>query len=182
MATFAQQPQDDNLVTGWNVQGNFTGNGATGFGTPGPGFAQPAVAPISGTYTSALQGGAGFPNPPKAEDIGSENDGAYNVSILTNPGYADGNTIMTGTLAAPSPTTTGVQNPYGMNATLTIVYGATGTTAQVAPYAASAAAATFGATQPVAASANTVIAVPPAGWVKLASIANLTSVVWTPVN
>lgn len=83
MATFAQQPQDENLVSGWNVQGN---NFSTStFGQPGGGYAE---AGVIGAVTTASQPNAGFPYPPGAANVGAENSGSYTTSVLENESYS----------------------------------------------------------------------------------------------
>lgn len=180
MAIGANVP-DENLVPGWNSQGNFTL--ASTVGTPGQGYATSGAVPASPNLSASSQASSGLPQPPGALNINAENSGSQTVPVLTNPGYADGTTLLNPSAlpTTPVPTTTGVQNPYGMNATVTITNTTTATTAAVAPYAASAATAVFGSNQPVIVGVTSIL-VPPAGWVKVASATNITGVVWTPVN
>lgn len=123
MAIFAQPTADMNLVPGWDVQGNGSG------GNPGPdapGYGEPGN---TGAVYGPGQPGAGFPNPPQAEDVGGENSGSYGESVLVNPGYADatgpgGRTLpanIGGTqVTAPTMTTaTKSTNPTNLVATVT---------------------------------------------------------------
>lgn len=180
MAIGANVP-DENLVPGWNSQGNFTL--ASTVGTPGQGYATSGAVPASPNLSASSQASSGLPQPPGALNIGTEASGSQSVPVLTNPGYADGSTILNPSAlpTTPVPTTTGVQNPYGMNAIVTLTVGTAATTASVAPYAATAAAAVFGTAQ-TAPIGTTGFMVPPAGWIKVALATNITGVTWAPVN
>lgn len=173
MAIFAQPTQDENLVPGWNVQGNINPGGETG-------YAQAAAVPASpANGVSTGQAGAGLPNPPQAFDINNENSAAYGESILTNPGYADGNTSLASSVIAPIPSTaTAVQNPFGMNATVALTV--TGVTSvQVAPFTTGSPA--FGPAIAFAAAGIFQVSVPPAGFLKAAGTA-ISAATWTPTN
>ena len=177
MATFAQPTPDENLVQGWNVQGNFT-NSST-IGVPGQGFSQAGVAPPNGVLSAAAIAGAGTPQPPGALNIGSENAGSQNVSILTNPGYQEVGNLL-GAITAPAipASTVAAQNPSGLAAVVTIT-GGTVTVISTAPYASSAAAATFtqvGTTTPAT------VTVPAAGFIKMTYSVVPTSWSWVTTN
>lgn len=181
MATFAQPTQDENLLVGWTVQG--TGPTQSTTGIPGQGYASGAAVPAnSAALSAASQAGAGFPNPPGAINIGAENSGAYGVSILTNPGYSDGSTSLAGApLTAPLPSTTGVQQPYGMNATA-VITGAAITSVYVSPFQLSGIPSGTSSPWVLAwtGSAGAVpnISVPPAGYLKTVG-GNATAVFYT---
>ena len=162
MAQFAAPTPDENLTQGWNVQGNFTG--ASTLGVPGAGFAQAGVAPTPSTLTG--QANAGFPQPPGAMNIGSENSAAYSASALANPGYADGQNTQMGAIAAPTipATTVALQNPSGLAALVTVT-GGTVTAIATAPWVpGGSGAATF---TTIALATPATVTVPPAGWIKL---------------
>lgn len=104
---FAEPTANENLVPGWNVQGNISGDGQTGYAQEGN------VAPVSGSATVG-QAGAGYPNPPLAMDIDAEASGAYTESALTNGSYTYPVTTAIGTTVnGPVVTTAGVQSPFG---------------------------------------------------------------------
>jgi hypothetical protein len=185
MSQFAIPTPDENLVPGWNVQGNFASSATVG--VPGQGYASPAAVPApTAAYNTQSQANAGFPNPPGAFNIGAENSGAYTASILTNPGYADGNTIIAGTgLTAPNVTTTGVQSPYGLSAQATIVYPSGATAIYVAPFQTTGipagTSAPWVAVLTGNAAAGTIsVSVPAAGYLKTVG-ANATSTTYVPV-
>ena len=174
MATFAQPTPDENLVPGWNVQANAPA-----------GFAQAAPVP---TTTVVGQAGAGFPNPPGAGNIGSENSAAYTTSALANGSYSlTPTTSLSASLTSPNVTTAGVQQPFGVNAIATLVVPVSVTAIYTAPFQSTG--------QPSGTSAPWVqvwtgtstagqviqINVPPAGYVKIVG-ANATSVTYTPTN
>lgn len=176
MAQFAQQTPDENLVQGWTVQGNIITGGVTG-------YAQAAPVPVT---TNVGQAGAGLPNPPLAENIGSENSGAYGASVLNNGSYSV--TPNTSTTAAPVttpvPGLTAAQQPFGVNATAYIVIPSTVTGVYVAPFSTTAPSGTGSPWVLVSAGgvAETVTAtVPPAGWIKTTGVA-ATSVSYVPTN
>jgi hypothetical protein len=176
MAQFAQQTPDENLSPGWTVQG--TGSAQSTTGIPGAGFAQSAVVP-AGTVVG--QTSAGFPNPPGAGNIGSENSAAYTSQILVNGSYSvSPTTSLSQLLTAPTvpASTVAVQSPTGLNATVSTT-GGTVTAISVAPWnAGGSAAATF--TQ-VATSSPAAFSVPPAGYVKM-TYSSAPTWVWTPTN
>jgi len=180
MAQFAQPTPDENLSPGWNVQGTGSAQSTTGI----PGYAQ--GAPV-GASISTGQAGAGYPNPPGAGNIGAENSGSYAQSILSNPGYATGSGAYSVTLTAPIPTTTGVTNPFGMNATANMVLPVSVTAIYVAPWQSTGQPSGTGApwTQvlPATSTAGEIfpVSVPPGGYVKLVG-ANATSVTWIPTS
>jgi hypothetical protein len=80
---------DENLVPGWNVQGGSNGNTSSGPGSAG--YAQKGV---TGDISVAIPGsatsnpGGGFPYPPGAMNVGSENSAAYSTPILENSSYS----------------------------------------------------------------------------------------------
>jgi hypothetical protein len=128
MAIFAQPTPDMNLVPGWDVQGNGSAGEA---GPDAPGYGQ---AGNTGTVYGPGQTGAGFPNPPGAENVGGENSGSYSTSILANPGYADatgpgGRTLPANiggaTVNAPAVPASGVvaANPTNLVATVVVASG-----------------------------------------------------------
>jgi hypothetical protein len=182
MAIFAQPTPDENLSSGWNVQGTGAGQVSDGAaGIPGSGYAESAAIPASPNLSAALQPNSGLPYPPKAEDVGSETDGASGVAILTNPGYADGNTSLSASATSPIPSTTAaVQNPFGVNASVALTSGATATTVQVAPF--TTGSPTYGPAIALTASAVTQVSVPPAGFLKAAAAGDITAATWTPTN
>lgn len=167
MAQFAQPTPDENLVPGWNVQAN----------TGSPGFAQSGVVPVT---ANVGQAGAGLPNPPGASNIGSQNSSAYSESVLTNGSYAvTPTTTLSQVATLPVPTTTGVQQPFGVN-TQAAVTGASVTSIAVAPFTTGTPAYTTVATFTASANAVTV-SVPPGGFIKTGG-ANATAVSYTPTN
>lgn len=177
MAPFAQPTPDENLVQGWNVQGNFTA--AATVGVPGAGFTQPAVVPAT---TNVGQTSAGFPNPPGAGNVGSENSASYTSQILVNGSYSISPvpSLSAGITAPAIPASTvAAQSPSGLNSTVTVTGGTT-TVISVAPWSSGgAAAATFtqvGTTTPAT------FSVPPAGYVKITYSVVPTSWSWTPTN
>ena len=166
MAQFAAPTPDENLVPGWQVQGNAP-----------LGFAQSGVIPA---VTTAGQANAGLPYPPGAENVGAENSGSQSVSVLTNGSYSVGpNTSLANSATLPLPTTTGVQQPYGVN-TQAAVTGASMTGLMVAPFTTGTPAYTTVATFTASANAVTV-SIPPGGFIKTVG-ANATAVVYTPTN
>lgn len=176
-AIFAQPTADENLVPGWNVQGN---NG----GTAGNGYATAGAVPPAPNLSSALQGSAGFPYPPKAEDVGSENDGASGVSILTNPGYATGNGTILGAITAPTIPASGtaLANPSGLAAQVSVT-GGTLTEIQVAPFtAAGVGSAVFTEVAAGDAAGSAPVVVPGGGWIKLTYSVVPTSWSWVTTN
>lgn len=182
MAPFAQPTPDENLINGWNVQGNFTA--AATVGIPGAGFAQAALTPA---VTVQGQTSAGFPNPPGAGNVGSENSAAYTSQILVNGSYsASPTTSLSQTATAPLPVTAnGVQQPYGVNTTAAIT-GASITSIKTAPFQASGVPATGSGVWTTVwtgtASGNPIsVSVPPAGYI-LTVGGNATAVVYTPSN
>lgn len=153
MAQFAQPTPDENLVPGWQVQSNVPA-----------GFAQAGVAPTPSTLTG--QANAGFPQPPGALNIGAENSGSQTASVLSNPGYADGQNTMLGTITAPTvpATTVAAQNPSGLAAIVTVT-GGTVTGVATAPWVpGGSGSATF---TTVATATPATVTVPPGGWIKL---------------
>jgi hypothetical protein len=175
MAQFAQQTPDENLSPGWTVQG--TGSAQATTGIPGEGYAVSGVVPAA---TNVGQTSAGFPNPPGAGNIDSENSGSYTSQILVNGSYSVSPTTNLSTTATlPLPTTTGVQQPYGVN-TSAAVTGAAVTSVAVAPFTTGTPVYTTVFTG--TASANPIlVSVPPGGWVKTVG-GNATAVVYTPTN
>lgn len=162
MAQFAIPTTDENLTTGWNVQGNFTGASSLGF--PGPGYGITGVIPPASLFSN--QPNAGFPQPPGAGNIGNENSAAYSQSILTNPGYAPGQNTILGTIPAPTvpATTVAAANPSGLAALVTLA-GGTVTAVATAPYnQAGPGSATF---TTVATASPATVTVPPGGYIKL---------------
>lgn len=162
MAQFAAPTTDENLTGGWNVQGNFPNAATLGF--PGPGYGITGVVPPPSTLTG--QANAGFPQPPGALNIGAENSGSQTQSVLTNPGYADGQNTQLGAITAPAvpATTVAATNPSGLAAIVTLA-GGTVTVVATAPYnPAGAGSATF---TTVATASPATVTVPPAGYIKL---------------
>lgn len=152
MANFAAQPQDENLVYGWNNQGSF----ATG--TAPAGFAQAGVAPAPGTVVGQAGSGIASPN----GIVGNQ----YALPILENAGYADGNGTMLGTITPPAvpATTVAIQNPSGL-ASLVTLAGGTVTVVATAPFnAAGSGTATF---TTVAVTSPATVTVPPGGYIKM---------------
>lgn len=185
MAIGANVP-DENLIPGWNSQGNFAL--ASTVGTPGQGYATSGVVPASPNLSASSQALSGYPQPPGALNIGTENAGSQTVPVLTNPGYADGSTLLNVTpLTAPNVTTAGVQNPFGLNAQTTMVVPTGVTAMYVAPFQSTGQpagtsapwvqvqSAAFGSTT------TATVSVPPAGYIKTVG-ANVTSTTWTPTN
>lgn len=180
MAIFAQPTPDENLSPGWNVQGTGAGQVSDGAaGIPGSGYAESAAIPASPNLSAASQPNAGVPNPPGAINVGGENSGAYGVSVLTNPGYADGSTSLSASVAAPIPTTTAaVQNPFGLNASVALTVG-TACSVQVAPF--TTGSPTYGPAIALAVGISQV-SVPPAGFLKASAAGDITAATWTPTN
>lgn len=120
--------EDENLVTGWTVQGGGQGQAAA-TGVPGAGYAQAANVAATTALTTTGQAGAGVPNPPLAFDVSGENSAAYAESILTNPGYADVSPVLVtpGALPAglvPFPASgTAFTNPTALSAAVVITGG-----------------------------------------------------------
>jgi len=167
MPTFAQPTPDENLVPGWNVQANAPA-----------GFAQSGVVPA---VTVNGQTSAGFPNPPGAGNIGSENSAAYTSQILVNGSYSvSPNTSLSQSVTPPAipATTVAAQSTTGLNATVTVT-GGTVTQISVAPWnPGGSAASTFTV---VATATPATFSVPPAGYVKMTySVAPTWT--WTPTN
>lgn len=183
MAQFAIPTPDENLSPGWNVQG--TGVAQATSGKPGVGYAESGVVPANPNNAQPNQASAGYPSPPGAANVAGEASGSYSTQILENPGYASvgSNLLTTVTVLNAALVTAGNQNPFGVAAVCNVLSGATATTATVAPFtAAGVASAVFGSALALTASEGTDIPVPPAGWVKFAADADVTSVVWTPLN
>lgn len=174
MAQFAAPTPDENLVPGWNSQGNFT-NAAT-LGVPGAGYSQAApfgqVTPLTG------QANAGFPNPPGAMNVGSENSAAYSTSVLANPGYADGSLIRGATATTPIPTTAGVNQPFGTEALVSLVIPVSVTAIATAPFTTGTPVYTNVWTGTSSAGQVVVFSVPGDGWIRMTG-ANATSVTYT---
>jgi hypothetical protein len=168
-AVFGQPTPDENLVPGWNSQSS----------PAAPGYAQAGIAPAITTVATALQANAGVPQPAGAENVAGENSGSQSVSILMNPGYADGNGTILGQLASalvPVPlTTVAFQNPSGLAAIVTVV-GGTVTGVAVAPNVAGVAG-----TYTTIATGDATVTVPPAGFIKLTYSAAPTWV-WVTTN
>jgi hypothetical protein len=184
MAQFAIPTPDENLVPGWNVQGNFAS--VSTVGEPGQGYASPAAVPApTAAYNTQSQANAGYPNPPGAFNIGSENSGSYTSSILTNPGYADGSTQLTQAPVTLAITTAGVQNPFGMSAQVTATLSTSVTALYVSPF--QAAGQPSGTSSPWVAvvsgapAGSEIISfmVPPGGYAKTTGAAT-TATTWTP--
>lgn len=183
MPIFAQPTPDENLSPGWTSQG--TGSAQSTTGIPGQGYATPAAVPApTAALSAALQASAGFPQPPGAANINGENSGAYGASVLTNPGYADGNTLISGTpLTSPLPSTAGIQSPLGTSATATIT-GAAITAIYVAPFqntgipSGTSSPWVQVATGTAGFAVDINVAVPAAGYVKTVG-GNATAVAWT---
>lgn len=190
MATYAQQPQDENLVSGWNVQGNYSSTLQETFGIPGSGYAEPGAAGVptvtEGNNTQNLPG-SGYPYPPGAMDVGAEESGSYGVPILQNPGYADGSTLIGAEAALPVPTTTGVQQPFGVSTMAAIVVPDTVTAISVAPFVSSTVLSPATPVYTVVwsgtatAAEEITVTVPAAGFVKMTG-ANATSVTYTALG
>jgi hypothetical protein len=153
MAQFAQPTPDENLVPGWNVQSSAPA-----------GFAQAGVAPTPSNLSGQLL--AGFPYPPGAANVGSENSASYSASSLANPGYADGQNTALGGITAPAvpASTVAALNPSGLAALVTLSGGTT-TIISTAPWnVGGSGAASFtqvGTTTPAT------VTVPPAGYIKV---------------
>lgn len=182
-ANFAQTTPDENLSPGWNVQG--TGAAQSTSGKPGVGYAESGVVPANPSNALPNQASAGYPNPPGAMNVAGEASGSYSTQILENPGYASAgnNMLTTVTVLNAALATAGNQNPFGVAAVCNVLSGGTATTATVAPFtAAGVASAVFGSALALTASEGTDVPVPPAGWIKFAVNADVTSVVWTPIN
>ena len=118
-AIFAQPTADENLVPGWNVQGD----SPAGYGQAGN----------TGTIYGPGQDLSGYPQPPGAENIGSES-GSSSTPILANAGYADATgpggrqlpqNIGGSTVNAPSIPASGTvaTNPTNLVATVVIAGG-----------------------------------------------------------
>jgi hypothetical protein len=168
---------DENLVPGWNSQGNFAL--ASTVGTPGQGYATSGAVPASANLSASLQASSGLPQPPGALNIGAENSGSQGVPVLTNPGYADGNTLMTVSATSPNVTTAGVQQPFGVSANAAIITPTGITAIAVAPFTLGTPSYTNVWTGTSVAAAAVTVTVPPAGFVKTVG-ANATSVTYTP--
>jgi hypothetical protein len=179
MAQFAIPTPDENLVPGWNVQSTFAN--ASTIGEPGAGYAQPGVTPPATALSAAYQASAGFPQPPGALNIGSENSGSQTVSVLTDPGYSVANGTTLGAITAPSipATTVAANNPSGLAALVTIT-GGTVTVISTAPFnSAGPGSATFtqvGTTTPAT------VTVPPGGYIKMTYSVVPTSWTWVATN
>jgi len=167
MAPFAQPTPDENLVQGWNVQGNFA---ATSTGVPGAGFAQPAaIGPVANVGQASAGGNS------QAGGVAP-----FETNVLVNGSYSvSPTTSLLQSAAAPIPTTAGVQQPYGVN-TLAAVTGASVTSIAVAPFTTGTPVYTTVATFTASANAVTV-SIPPGGFIKTGG-ANATAVVYTPTN
>lgn len=160
---------------GWSAQQLGANAGQTG-------YAQNGIAPAAAVVGSALQAGGGLPYPALAEDVQGENAGSQTAQILTNPGYADGNTML-GAITAPSIPASGtaVQNPSGLAAIVTIVAGTVSAIA-TAPWATSAGAATFTTVNPGETGTETQVTVPSGGFIKLTYSVVPTSWSWVTTN
>jgi hypothetical protein len=179
MATFAQPTPDENLSPGWTSQG--TGSAQSTTGIPGAGYAQGATVPVAVALATSSPGvilGAGLPQPQGALNIGAENSGSQTVSILSNPGYADGNGTIVGFLTPPTvpASTVAAQNPSGLAAIVTITGGTT-TFIFTAPLV-NGAAGTY--TQ-VGTTTPQTVTVPPAGFIKI-TYSGAPTWVWTTTN
>lgn len=130
MAQFAVAPQDENLTSGWNVQGNAPGGGTnygqTTIGAPGSGYGQAANTTLS--YGPG-QVSAGLPQPPGALNVGSQNSGSQTLSVLLNAGYADATGAANRTLPANIGGST--VNPPAVPATTVLATNPTSLAAQV---------------------------------------------------
>lgn len=175
MPTFAQPTPDENLVQGWNVQGNFTA--AATVGAPGAGFAQAALTPVV-----AVQGQTSAGSNTMAGGVAP-----FETNVLVNGSYSvTPNTSLTQTATAPLPVTAnGVQQPYGVNTTAAVT-GAAITSIKTAPFQPSGVPGTGSAVWTTVwtgtASANPIsVSVPPAGYI-LTVGGNATAVVYTPNN
>lgn len=119
MPIYAQPTPDENLVAGWNVQGNVNPGGETGY----------AQAAITGTATNVGQASAGFPQPAGAMNANpSENSVAYSESVLQNGSYSVSPTTQIGqtvswTGAAIPATTVAKVQPFATSALLTVTGG-----------------------------------------------------------
>lgn len=167
--------QDQNLVYAWSAQKLGATAGQSGYG-------QPSVTPAAGVLGSALQPSAGLPSPVGAENVQGENSGSQTAQILTNPGYADGNTQL-GAVTAPTIPASGtaVQNPSGLAAIVTVVAGTVSAIA-TAPWATSAGAATFTTVNPGETGTETQVTVPGGGFIKLTYSVVPTSWSWVTTN
>lgn len=118
-AIYAQPTPDENLVSGWNVQGNVNPGGETGY----------AQAGVTGNVANVGQASAGFPLPAGAMNANpSENSGAYSESVLENGSYSVTPTTQIGqtvswTGAAIPATTVAKAQPFGVNAVMTVTGG-----------------------------------------------------------
>lgn len=121
MAQFAIPTPDENLVPGWNAQGNTS----AGYGQAGN----------TGTIYGPGQSGAGTPQPPSTGSQGT--NGAAAESVLVNPGYADATgpgtrllpqNIAGSSVALPTVPATGVVVANPTNLVATVVIAANGAT------------------------------------------------------
>jgi hypothetical protein len=167
--------QNEYLVYGWSAQQLGASAGQSGYGQPG-------VVPAAAALASALQTGAGLPYPVGAENVQGENAGSQSVQILTNPGYADGNTQL-GAITAPTipASTVAVQNPSGLASIVTVVAGTVSAIA-TAPWAVNAGAATFTTVNPGETGTETQVTVPGGGFIKLTYSVVPTSWSWVTTN
>lgn len=163
------------LVYGWSAQTLGAVAGQSGYGQNG-------VTPAAANVGSALQPSAGLPNPAGSENVQGEASGSQTAQILTNPGYADGNTQL-GAITAPTIPASGtaVQNPSGLAAIVTVVAGTVSAIA-TAPWATSAGAATFTTVNPGETGTETQVTVPGGGFIKLTYSVVPTSWAWVTTN
>lgn len=84
---------DENLVPGFTVQ---NAGGGVNYSA--------AYVPVVGDVTTNSQANAGFPFPPGAANVGSENSGSYAKSVLTNASYS---VSQVGAAAGTNPTAVG---------------------------------------------------------------------------
>lgn len=139
------------LVYAWSNQQLGATAGQTG-------YAQNGVAPSVGNLSAAEQASSGASAAPAPTAV---------AEVLTNPGYASNPaTISPGAVPAamvPVPATTvGLQNPTGLNCSVTVT-GGTVTGVAVAPLVNGAA----GTYTTIATASPATVSVPPGGFVKL---------------
>lgn len=160
---FAQPTPDENLIPGWSVQGGGVGQSTSGI--PGSGYSQAGNSTLTYGPGQLL---AGFPQPPGALNVGAENSGSQNVSILTNMGFASATGAANRTLpsniggtvvnapAVPA-TTVLATNPTSLAASV-VITGGTLTVVKTGPQG----TASYAAATQVGTTAGTYI-VPPGG-------------------
>lgn len=110
---FGGNVPDENLVPGFTVQ---NAGGGTNYSA--------SYVPVVGLTTVASQASAGFPYPPGAINVGSENSGSYAESILTNESYSVSQS------QAPAGT-----NPTMIGAAITLTAAITSGTVPLSPLA-----------------------------------------------